>query len=136
MYAIQFYCSDCSNNRGVLLHVVVFAGLRKSDRLESSIFSFLFSYHFYQLYFIIIISIFLVVGSMTVRHPLDRGRRHSLMIFAAFHTIAALTTAIATSYATLLWGRFISGMSIGGLVVCVTVYISEIAPPHLRGSLG
>lgn len=63
------------------------------------------------------------------------GRRRCL----AFSTSVFIVGAGIQTYAPEMWvmfiGRIFSGMGIGMLSMCVPVYISELAPEHVRGSL-
>ena len=63
------------------------------------------------------------------------GRRVCL----AFSSCVFIVGAGIQTYAPEMWvmfiGRIFSGMGIGMLSMCVPVYISELAPEHVRGSL-
>ena len=43
--------------------------------------------------------------------------------------------AIAQTYATLVFGRFVTGLGVGVASMVVPIYISEIAPRFFRGQL-
>jgi predicted MFS family arabinose efflux permease len=47
-----------------------------------------------------------------------------------------LVMGASTSYAWLMLGRVIAGGGIGVSFVVVPVYISELSPPEVRGSMG
>lgn len=63
------------------------------------------------------------------------GRKKVLIIVAALFTISATWSALATSYNEFIIARIIGGIGIGGAILIAPVYIAEIAPPKLRGSL-
>ncbi|PGH23223.1 hypothetical protein AJ80_02639 [Polytolypa hystricis UAMH7299] len=44
-------------------------------------------------------------------------------------------TAVVGSSSHILGGRFVTGMGVGSLSMCVPMYNAEIAPPEVRGSL-
>ncbi|WP_394746932.1 sugar porter family MFS transporter [Spongiimicrobium salis] len=63
------------------------------------------------------------------------GRKKVLIIVAALFTISAFWSALATSYSEFIIARIIGGIGIGGAILIAPIYIAEIAPPKLRGSL-
>ena len=63
------------------------------------------------------------------------GRKKLLIITAMLFTISALWSATATTYITFVIARIIGGVGIGGAILIAPIYIAEIAPPKLRGSL-
>lgn len=73
----------------------------------------------------------IVAGPMSDRF----GRKKILLITAMLFTISALWSAFATSYVTFVIARIIGGVGIGGAILIAPIYIAEIAPPKLRGSL-
>lgn len=81
-----------------------------------------------------------VFGAMAgniVAGPLaDRfGRKSVLIVVAALFTISASWSALATGYVEFITARIIGGIGIGGAILIAPIYIAEIAPPKLRGSL-
>lgn len=77
-----------------------------------------------------------VAGSLLAGIPGDKyGRRDSLRGMAVLFIISALGCAFAWDWYSLLAFRFIGGLGIGGSSVLGPMYISEIAPPKLRGRL-
>lgn len=64
------------------------------------------------------------------------GRRKTLLVDAAPLLVGAFICAAATGPASMIFGRFLVGIGIGISSALVPLYISEIAPPHLRGALG
>ena len=81
--------------------------------------------------------IFGAMGGNIVAGPMsDRfGRKTVLIITAMLFTISALWSATATTYVTFVIARIIGGVGIGGAILIAPIYIAEIAPPKLRGSL-
>lgn len=63
------------------------------------------------------------------------GRKHTLVVVAALFSISALWSALATSYIEFIIARMIGGVGIGAAILIAPIYIAEIAPPKLRGSL-
>lgn len=73
----------------------------------------------------------LLAGPMSDRF----GRKKILIIVAALFTISASWSALATGYTEFIIARIIGGIGIGGAILIAPIYIAEIAPPKLRGSL-
>lgn len=63
------------------------------------------------------------------------GRKKILIITAVLFTISAIWSALATEYIYFVIARIIGGVGIGGAILIAPIYIAEIAPPKLRGSL-
>jgi MFS family permease len=63
------------------------------------------------------------------------GRKKVLIIVAALFAISASWSALATGYTEFIIARIIGGVGIGGAILIAPIYIAEIAPPKLRGSL-
>ncbi|MGB5385654.1 MAG: sugar porter family MFS transporter, partial [Eudoraea sp.] len=81
-----------------------------------------------------------VFGAMTgnlMAGPLSDkfGRRNVLIFVAALFMISASWSALATGYTEFIIARIIGGVGIGGALLIAPIYIGEIAPPKLRGSL-
>ncbi|MFT4832002.1 MAG: SP family sugar:H+ symporter-like MFS transporter [Psychroserpens sp.] len=73
----------------------------------------------------------LVAGPLSDRF----GRKNMLIIVAALFSISATWSAMATGYTEFIIARIIGGIGIGGAILIAPIYIAEIAPPKLRGSL-
>ena len=73
----------------------------------------------------------LVAGPMADKF----GRKKVLIVVAALFTISASWSALATGYVEFITARIIGGIGIGGAILIAPIYIAEIAPPKLRGSL-
>jgi SP family galactose:H+ symporter-like MFS transporter len=63
------------------------------------------------------------------------GRKRTILITAAIFILGSILTAIATSLVALIIGRIAIGVAIGVASYTAPLYISEIAPPNLRGGL-
>ena len=64
------------------------------------------------------------------------GRRGGLVATALPLAVGALLCARASSLASLIAGRVISGVGIGLASALVPLYVSEVSPPSVRGALG
>lgn len=67
------------------------------------------------------------------------GPKKGLLYVQVLSLVGAICMGIckpASSYELLLIGRFLSGLSCGAFTGLVPLYITEIAPVHLRGGLG
>lgn len=73
----------------------------------------------------------LLAGPMAEKY----GRKSVLIIVAALFTVSASWSAMATGYIEFITARIIGGIGIGGAILIAPIYIAEIAPPKLRGSL-
>lgn len=73
----------------------------------------------------------IVAGPMSDRF----GRKTVLLVTALLFTTSALWSALATTYVSFVVARIIGGIGIGGAILIAPIYIAEIAPPKLRGSL-
>jgi sugar porter (SP) family MFS transporter len=77
-----------------------------------------------------------VLGAMLAGIPGDRyGRRDSLRGTAVLYLVSALGCALAWSWESLVWFRFVGGLGIGGSSVLGPMYIAEVAPAKWRGRL-
>jgi len=63
------------------------------------------------------------------------GRKKVLMVTALFFTGSALLSAAATNFSVFVVSRILGGIAVGGAILIAPVYIAEIAPSALRGSL-
>lgn len=63
------------------------------------------------------------------------GRKPVMLLAGLGFTISSLLLAIANSFGVLVTGRILSGLSIGLASTVVPLYISEVAPARLRGTL-
>ena len=63
------------------------------------------------------------------------SRKYSIVIAVVVFTIGSTLQTAAMDYAMLVVARFIGGLGIGMLSMVAPLYISEISPPEIRGSL-
>jgi MFS family permease len=63
------------------------------------------------------------------------GRKKVLIATAVFFTVSSLLSALTTSFAVFVAGRVLGGIAVGGAILIAPVYIAEISPPQLRGSM-
>ena len=81
-------------------------------------------------------SLFALTASPIAGILADRyGRKKVILIADAFFTLGALWQAVTTTVWGMILGRGIVGLAIGGASMIVPLYISELAPSHLRGRL-
>ncbi|MCT4603631.1 MAG: sugar porter family MFS transporter [Marinifilum sp.] len=75
--------------------------------------------------------------AMMIAGPLSDklGRRRVLKYAAALYFISALGSAIAPNFVLLVLARMIGGFGVGASLIIAPVYIAEIAPPKLRGTM-
>lgn len=77
-----------------------------------------------------------MAGNISAGPLSDRfGRKKILLLTAVLFTVSALWSAFATSYVEFIIARMIGGMGIGAAILIAPIYIAEVAPPKLRGSL-
>ncbi|KAI8722753.1 MFS domain-containing protein [Fusarium sp. LHS14.1] len=76
------------------------------------------------------------IGCLFLPYLADRiSRKWSLTVATGFFVVGAIIQTAAPNYGTLVAGRTIGGIGVGQLAMGAPLYISEIAPPNLRGSL-
>lgn len=77
-----------------------------------------------------------IVGAVAVGRPADRyGRREVLFALAVLFMITSIGCALAWSWASFVFFRFIGGLAVGGASVVSPMYIAEISPARYRGRL-
>lgn len=64
-----------------------------------------------------------------------KGRRRTIMILAILFIIGALGTSFAPSVAVMVTFRIVLGLAVGGASAIVPVFIGELAPTAIRGTL-
>ncbi|KAJ9144539.1 MFS monosaccharide transporter [Pleurostoma richardsiae] len=76
------------------------------------------------------------IGCLFFPYLADRiSRKWSLTVATVFFCTGAIIQTAAPNYGTLVAGRTIGGVGVGTLAMGAPLYISEVSPPHLRGSL-
>ena len=63
------------------------------------------------------------------------GRKRAILITAAIFTAGSILCAVAGNLPVLIGGRLAVGVAIGVACYRAPLYISEMAPPNLRGAL-
>jgi len=77
-----------------------------------------------------------VIGSLVAGFPAKKyGRKKVLIVIAVLYFFAAIGTASVSAWILFILFRFIGGVAVGASSVVGPMYISEIAPAHLRGRL-
>lgn len=81
-----------------------------------------------------------LVGSfigVAVATPLtDRfGRRRILIWTAIIFAVGSIGSSLANGVVLLMLSRFVLGLAIGASSMCAPVYLAEIAPPDIRGTM-
>ncbi|MBM3465468.1 MAG: sugar porter family MFS transporter [Armatimonadetes bacterium] len=77
-----------------------------------------------------------VVGAIISGWCADRlSRRTSLRYSALLFIIGSLTAALAPNIDTVIAGRLVMGLAVGVSSMVAPMYLSEVAPPAVRGTL-
>ncbi|KAG9516337.1 hexose carrier protein, partial [Aureobasidium melanogenum] len=76
------------------------------------------------------------IGCFFMPYMADKiSRKWALTIVVVIFDIGAIIQTASQNYGMLVAGRTIGGIGVGTLALGAPLYISEIAPPNLRGSL-
>lgn len=75
--------------------------------------------------------------AMMIAGPLSDkfGRKLLLSISAVLYAISAIASALAPSFIFLVFARMIGGFGVGASLIIAPMYIAEIAPAKIRGSM-
>ncbi len=77
-----------------------------------------------------------IMGNIISGRLADRfGRRKMLMFTAVLFTLSAITSALASDIIVFLIARILGGLGVGIAILVAPMYIAEIAPRKLRGTL-
>lgn len=77
-----------------------------------------------------------IIGSLGAGRVNDLfGRKITLLLLAVIFTLGAILTAISPNLPFFIACRILVGVGIGAAASVVPVYISEMSPPRLRGTL-
>ncbi|KAL5425438.1 hypothetical protein PMIN07_011719 [Paraphaeosphaeria minitans] len=77
-----------------------------------------------------------LLGALFAGYLADRlSRKRSIVVAVIIFSIGSILQISAQEYAMLTVGRLIGGVGIGMLATISPLYISEIAPPEIRGAL-
>lgn len=63
------------------------------------------------------------------------GRKPTLIVVAFFYLISAFASALAPSYGAIIMARLLGGIAFGAALVLVPLYIAELVPAKMRGSM-
>ena len=76
------------------------------------------------------------VGAIGSGRMADRvGRRPVILLTAGVFVVGVLGAAFSPTFVTLVVMRFVIGLAVGSASMVVPLYISEVAPPQIRGAL-
>lgn len=76
------------------------------------------------------------VGSIMASRISDKyGRRLTLIVCSTIFVFASCFMALSFTLGMLVFGRFLVGISIGVAAQCVPVYLSELSPAKIRGTV-
>lgn len=73
----------------------------------------------------------LVAGGMADKY----GRKPALLVAAAIFALSSLLMGIAPYLCVFITGRFFAGIGVGMASMLSPIYIAEVAPAHIRGSM-
>ncbi|MBW6477808.1 MAG: sugar porter family MFS transporter [Bacteroidales bacterium] len=77
-----------------------------------------------------------IMGNIIAGRLADRfGRKKMLMFTAVLFTLSAITSALASDIIVFLIARILGGLGVGIAILVAPMYIAEIAPRKLRGTL-
>ncbi|KAK7905615.1 hypothetical protein LTR67_000338 [Exophiala xenobiotica] len=75
-----------------------------------------------------------LIGALTCTWTADKfGRRKALFVGSMFATVGGALQAGSVHMAMFIITRVISGLGIGALITLVPLYLTEVAPPKIRG---
>lgn len=63
------------------------------------------------------------------------GRKMTIMISDLLFTIGAIIMAFASTISVLILGRTIVGLGVGCSAMIVPIYLSEVSPKKIRGTI-
>ncbi|WWC60722.1 uncharacterized protein I303_103298 [Kwoniella dejecticola CBS 10117] len=76
------------------------------------------------------------LGALSAGWIADKwSRKMSIVVGSVWFVIGAILQASSYSFAQLVIGRFVGGIGVGVLSSTAPMYISEIAPPNIRGAV-
>jgi len=77
-----------------------------------------------------------ILGAMVAGYLSDRiGRKKVLLITAVLFSVSAIGSAIPNNLTQFILARFIGGVGVGAASMLSPLYISEVAPAKIRGTL-
>ena len=76
------------------------------------------------------------IGAVALGRLADAwGRRKTITLLAVLFFVGALTCVLSPNLGVMVTGRFILGLAVGGASTVVPVFLAELAPFEIRGSL-
>ena len=63
------------------------------------------------------------------------GRKPMIILADIFFIFGSITEAFANDISSLMYGRFLVGIAIGASSIVVPIYLSEISPNEMRGTI-
>lgn len=77
-----------------------------------------------------------VLGAMVAGYLSDRiGRKKTLLITAVLFAVSGIGSAVPSNLTEFILARFIGGVGVGAASMLSPLYISEVAPARIRGTL-
>lgn len=75
--------------------------------------------------------------AMMLAGPLSAtyGRKPILNLAAALYAVSAIGSALAPDFISLVIARMIGGLGVGASLIIAPMYIAEISPPRMRGTM-
>ncbi len=75
--------------------------------------------------------------AMMIAGPLSDkwGRRRVLSLAAILYALSAILSALAPTFIFLVFARMLGGFGVGASLIIAPMYIAEIAPPKIRGTM-
>jgi len=76
------------------------------------------------------------IGAVTLGRLADAwGRRKTITLLAVLFFVGALACVVSPNIEVMVVGRFVLGLAVGGASTVVPVFLAELAPYEIRGSL-
>ncbi|SQC30156.1 Probable metabolite transport protein CsbC [Rothia kristinae] len=76
------------------------------------------------------------IGALTIGYVSDAwGRRRTILLLAVMFFLGAMLCVFTPGLGLLIAGRVILGLAVGGASTVVPVFLAELAPYEIRGSL-
>ncbi|KAK1221289.1 hypothetical protein PQX77_015899 [Marasmius sp. AFHP31] len=76
------------------------------------------------------------VGVLVTGYLADKfSRKYTIVIAVVVFCVGVVVQTAAKAAESIYGGRFVTGLGVGSLSMCVPLYNAELAPPEVRGSL-
>ncbi|KAJ8133442.1 hypothetical protein O1611_g191 [Lasiodiplodia mahajangana] len=106
------------------------------NKLKAKVFPTLASDATLEGWLVSVLTLGALFGALTNGPIADRiSRRWSILLANIVFLIGSIIQASAFSIPQIFVGRFIAGLAVGQLSMIVPLYLSELSPPAMRGSL-